>query len=159
LFSHVDMPATLLALAGFEVPKNFQGADLSRVALGETTAGPDAVLLQMFVPFRPDQISTPWRGIITDQYTYARSENAPWVLFDNRRDPWQMTNLAADPAHEKLRTELDRTLAALMTDKRDAWHFNHPEFVEEGARLYGSKTFYTVREYLEWARANGQQVN
>jgi arylsulfatase A-like enzyme len=53
LFSHIDMAPTLLALAGQEVPKNMQGADLSRVALGETTDGPEAVLLQIFVPFIP----------------------------------------------------------------------------------------------------------
>lgn len=49
LFSHVDMAPTLLALAGLPVPRIMQGTDLSRVALGETTDGPDAVLLQIFV--------------------------------------------------------------------------------------------------------------
>jgi arylsulfatase A-like enzyme len=150
LFSHVDMPATLLGLAGLPVPKRMQGADLSRVALGETAA----VLLQLFVPFRPDQVTAPWRGIITQRYTYARYENAPWVLFDNQRDPWQMTNLATNPTHAKLRGDLDAKLAALMADKRDAWSFNHHEPIEEGARLYGSRTFYTIEEYLAWAANN-----
>jgi arylsulfatase A-like enzyme len=148
LFSHVDMPATLLGLVGLAVPPHLQGADLSRVALGQTTAGPDAVLLQIFVPYRPDQITTPWRGLITDRYTYARYENAPWVLFDNQRDPAQVTNLATDPAHAKLRAELDAKLAALMTSKRDAWSFNRTELVEEGGRLYGKQAFYTIQEYL-----------
>jgi arylsulfatase A-like enzyme len=153
LFSHIDMPATLLGLAGLPVPEKMQGADLSRVALGQTTAGPAAVLLQIFVPYRPDQITTPWRGLITDRYTYARYENAPWVLFDNQRDPAQMTNLAADPTHGKLRGELDAQLAALMVAKRDAWSFNSPEFVEEDARLYGKATYYSVQEYLAATKA------
>lgn len=157
LFSHVDMPATLLGLAGLPVPAHFQGSDLSRVALGQTTTGPDAVLLQLFVPYRPDQVSAPWRGIVTDRYTYARYENAPWVLFDHRSDPWQLTNLAADPPHAALRAELDRKLAALMAEKRDAWSFNHPEPLEEGARLYGTKTFYSIQEYVAWAEANGKR--
>lgn len=148
LFSHIDMPATLLGLAGLPVPAAMQGADLSRVALGQTTAGPDAVLLQIFVPYRPDQITTPWRGLVTDRYTYARYENAPWVLFDNQRDPAQMTNLAADPAHAALRAELDQRLAALMARQRDSWSFNSMELVEEDARLYGKQTFYTIDEYL-----------
>ena len=148
LFSHIDMPATLLALAGLPVPAHFQGTDLSRVALGQTTAGPEAVLLQIFVPFRPDGITTPWRGIITDRYTYARYENAPWVLFDNRADPAQMKNLAAEPAQAGLRGELDAKLGALMAQHRDAWSYNSLELVEEGARLYGKKTYYTIAEYL-----------
>ena len=158
LFSHVDMPATLLGLAGLSVPGNFQGADLSRVALGETAEGPGAVLLQIFVPFNPDQIATPWRGIITSRYTYARHEHAPWVLFDNATDPWQMTNLANDPAHARLRAELDAKLAALMKEKRDAWSFNRHELVEEGGRLYRTHTYYTVDEYLASARGENKAL-
>ncbi len=152
LFSHIDMPATLLALAGQKVPAHMQGTDLSRVALGETTAGPDAVLLQIFVPFNPDKIATPWRGIVTARHTFARFENAPWVLFDNLADPAQMKNLAADPAHAALQAQLDTKLRNLMAKHGDAWTFNSPELVEEGARLYGGpKTFYTIPEYLAWA--------
>ncbi len=154
LFSHVDMPPTLLALAGLEVPEDMQGADLSAVALGRTTNGPDAVLLQIFVPYNPDQIPAPWRGIVTDRYTYARHQDQPWVLFDNGKDPWQMTNLAKDPQHAKQVLELDRRLAALMKRHRDSWQFNSNERVEENGRLYRFETFYTIEEYLKWAGAN-----
>ncbi len=158
LFSHVDMPPTLLALAGLDAPPDMQGADLSRVALGETTDGPDAVLLQLFVPFNPDGIAKPWRGLITKDHTYARFEDAPWVLFDDQADPHQMKNLAADPAAQALREQLDRQLAALMQKHGDSWSFNFSEHVEEGGRLYKHATFYTVREYLDWAQANPDKV-
>ncbi|MEN9636783.1 MAG: hypothetical protein RL077_5187 [Verrucomicrobiota bacterium] len=158
LFSHVDMPATLLGLAGVPVPPAMQGTDLSRVALGQSTAGPAAVLLQIFVPFRPDGITTPWRGLITERYTYARFENAPWVLFDNHRDPAQMTNLATDPAHAHLRQDLEGQLNKLMADQRDAWSFNSNEPVEEGGRLYGQETFYSVNDYLTWAKTAAKKT-
>jgi arylsulfatase A-like enzyme len=152
------MPPTLLALAGFDVPKRMQGADLSSVALGKTTKGPDAVLLQIFVPFNPDAISTPWRGIITDRYTYARFEKDSWVLFDNRTDPWQTNNLAADPQHAALAKQLDARLAAMMKAKGDSWSVNSSELVEEGGRLYKHQTFYTVQDYLNWAKTNPDQA-
>jgi arylsulfatase A-like enzyme len=158
LFSHVDMAPTLLALAGLEVPKHMQGADLSRVALGQTTDGPEAVLLQIFVPFNPDGIAKPWRGIVTATHTYARYEDAPWVLFDDKADRHQLKNLAADTAHADLREKLDAQLAALMRKHGDAWSFNSPELVEEGGRLYRHGAFFTVAEYLDWARANPGQV-
>jgi arylsulfatase A-like enzyme len=154
LFSHVDMAPTLLALAGRPVPPHMQGADLSRVALGQTTAGPDAVLLQLFVPFAGDAIDRPWRGIVTARHTYARFEDEPWVLFDNLADPLQQRNLAADPAHAALRAEFDGRLAALMRAQGDAWSFNRPQRVEEGGRLYRHATFYSVDDYLRWAAAN-----
>lgn len=158
LFSHVDMAPTLLALAGLEVPKSMQGADLSRVALGETTAGPEAVLLQIFVPFNPDGIAKPWRGIVTATHTYARYEDEPWVLFDDKADPHQMKSLATDPAQTPLREKLDAQLASLMKKHGDAWSFNSSALVEEGGRLYRHRTFLTVAEYLEWAKANPDQA-
>src|SRR5439155_3114163 len=146
------MAPTLLALCGLKVPEQMQGTDLSRVALGETTLGPDVVLMQIFVPFHSDGISKPWRGIRTARYTYARYEDAPWVLFDNEVDPWQMDNLAGNAAHAELERTLDGQLAALMKKHGDAWSFNSLALVEEKGRLYRSRTFFTVQEYLDWAK-------
>ncbi len=154
LFSHVDIAPTLLALSGKTIPQNMQGSDLSRVALGQTTEGPDAVLLQIFVPFNPDQISKPWRGIVTAQHTYARFENEGWVLFDHTSDPSEMNNFIDDPKHANLKRELDEKLSMLMKKHGDAWSFNSNELVEEGGRLYRNQTFYTIDDYLSWSKAN-----
>ncbi|HQU47498.1 MAG TPA: sulfatase, partial [Pirellulales bacterium] len=154
LFSHVDMAPTLLALAGVDVPKNMQGTDLSHVAMGETTDGPEAVLLQMFVPFNPDQVSRPWRGIVTADDTYARFEDKAWVLFDHQHDPSELHNLVGDEGHAELQRKLDRQLAALMKKQGDSWSFNSSELVEEGGRLYRHATFYTIDEYRAWAKAH-----
>ena len=154
LFSHVDMAPTLLALAGLEVPRHMQGADLSGVALGTHTRGPEAVLLQIFIPFNPDQIAKPWRGIVTASHTYARYEDAPWVLFDDTGDPAQLRNLANYPSAAPLRDKLDAELTALMKKHGDSWSFNAAELAEEGGRLYRFKTFYTLDEYRRWAHEN-----
>lgn len=159
LLSHVDMAPTLLALAGSEVPKSMQGADLSRVALGETTEGPEAVLLQIFVPFNPDGIAKPWRGIVTPTHTYARYEDGPWVLFDDRSDPDQMKNFVGDASARGVLDQLDSQLSALMKKHGDVWSFNSSELVEEGGRLYRHQTFYTIDQYLAWAKANPEKAN
>lgn len=152
LFSHVDMAPTLLALSGESIPGGMQGTDLSRVALGETTEGPEAVLLQIFVPFTPDQIAKPWRGIVTATYTYARYEDLPWLLFSREQDPLEMHNLVSEPTQKGLQEKMDLKLAALMKKNGDAWSFNSAELVEEGGRLYRSKTFYTIADYLDWSK-------
>ena len=124
------------------------------MALGQTTEGPDAVLLQIFVPFNPDQVARPWRGIVTAEHTYARFEQDKWVLFDHQQDPAQMHNLIGDSASAGLESELDAKLAALMKRHGDAWSFNSMELVEEGGRLYRHGTFYTLDEYRDWVKAH-----
>lgn len=156
LFSHVDMAPTLLALCGIEIPTEMQGTNLSRVALGETTAGPDAVFFQIFVPFKPDQVDHPWRGLRTHRYTYARRENEPWLLFDNERDPWQMDNLAKDPSSAELVRQLDRQISETMKRTGDSWSFDSEAPVEEAGRLYKHRAFLTLSEYFEWVKEQGE---
>ncbi len=52
-----------------------------------------------------------WRGVRTARFTYARRQTRggaePWVLYDNEKDPYQMRNLAEDPAARSTRKELD----------------------------------------------------
>ena len=52
-----------------------------------------------------------WHGVRTPRYTYARIQGdkgaTPWVLFDNEKDPYQMRNLAQDPASAGILKELD----------------------------------------------------
>jgi len=153
LLSHVDMAPTLLGLAGLDVPKNLQGINLANVALGRSTQGPDAVLLQQFVPFRPDNVLAPWRGLITQRYTYARFEDSPWLLFDRQTDPDEMQNLIDDAESAELRNQLDEQLTALMKKNGDAWNFNTSESVEEGGGLYSKQTFYSLDDYLEWKKS------
>ncbi len=52
----------------------------------------------------------------TLRYTYTRDLNGPWQLFDNEKDPYQMNNLADDPAAQALVSKMD----ALLQQKLEA---------------------------------------
>ncbi len=116
LFSTVDITPTLLSLAGVPAPAQMQGLDLSHVFKGQAGSVPDSVLLMSIrpgtLPYGND--AGDWRGVRTLDYTYARRvEEAgltPWLLYDNRNDPYQMTNLINDPGHSGIRAELDAVL-------------------------------------------------
>lgn len=153
LFSHVDMAPTLLALAGQPVPKAMQGSDLSKVARGLTTQGPDAVLLQIFVPFQGDAIPEGWRGIITANHTYARYETKPWVLFDHINDPPEMNNLVGLKEHESIEKNLDAQLTKLMAAHGDSWSHNSKELVEGGGLFRYPQAFYSIPEYLSFLKS------
>lgn len=152
LFSHVDMAPTLLGFCRVPAPAGTQGTDLSAVALGETESGPRSAFFQIFVPFAGDGTPKPWRGVRTAGAVYARTEDAPWVLYDLDRDPLERRNLAADPTHAPLRDRMEGLLKDWMTRTGDSWAFNSMEPVEDAGRLYRFGTFTTIAEYLDWAR-------
>lgn len=151
LFSHVDLTPTLLSLCGVNIPTDMQGRDLSKIVRGESDKGPDSMFFQIFVPFAGDDTPHPWRGVRTDRYLYARTEDKPWLLYDLQRDPFELKNLAADAASAPLVRELDGRLTKWMRDTADSWRFNSLVPVEDKGRLYRFETFYTIQEYIDWA--------
>jgi arylsulfatase A-like enzyme len=151
LFAHVDFAPTLLSLCGLPAPGNMQGSDLAEMVAGKREKGPDAAYFQIFGPYRGDGVAAGWRGIRTERHMYARWETGPWVLYDLERDPYELNNLAGDPAAAALRSELDRKLKAWMESVGDSWSLDWTAPVEEDDRLYKYRTFHTVAEYLEWA--------
>jgi arylsulfatase A-like enzyme len=117
LFSTVDVTPTLLSLAGVPVPAQMQGLDLSHVLKGQTGSVPDSALIMSIKPgvLPSDDDMGDWRGVRTLDYTYARRvEEAgvtPWLLYDNRSDPYQMRNLINDPGYSDIQAELDAVLS------------------------------------------------
>jgi arylsulfatase A-like enzyme len=148
LFSHIDLPPTLLSVCGVRPPRRMQGADLARLVLGESGAGPESAFFQIFGPYQGDRTPEGWRGVRTARYMYARFRSRPWVLYDLEQDPYEMHNLAGDPSAAGLGREMDAKLAAWMRRTGDAWDFNWTYPVEDQGRLYRDRAFYTVAEYL-----------
>ncbi len=154
LISHVDLAPTLLKLCGRPVPAAMQGTDLSAMVSGGVERGPDSVFFQIFVPFQGDGTPNPWRGVRTERAMYARTEAGPWVLYDLENDPYELKNLADDPARAALRESMETKLTDWMSRTGDSWALNSMEPVEDAGRLYRHRTFYTIQEYLDWARTH-----
>ena len=55
-----------------------------------------------------------YRGVVTSRYTYVRTIDQPWLLYDNLNDPYQMENLIDDPASNGVREHLDSLMRAHM---------------------------------------------
>jgi arylsulfatase A-like enzyme len=150
--THVDLAPTLLGLCGLQPHPGMQGADLSAYVRAGQGRAPEEAFFQIFGPYHGDGTEAAWRGLRTRRYMYARFESKPWVLYDLQRDPDEMNNLAADPAAAALLKDLDARLDAWMRRTGDSYKFNWTELVEDNGRLYRHRAFYTVDEYLNWAR-------
>ena len=113
LILHLDVAPTFLELAGAGIPREMQGRSL--VALAQ--APPEAprpgwrrafyyqYLLETQYPQTPTLAA-----VRTESAKLVKYQDRPeWTeLFDLRADPYELRNLATDPAHATLRASLER---------------------------------------------------
>ena len=79
-----------------------------------------------------------WRGVRTKRYTYARFEDKPWCLFDNKKDPYQLNNLLGKPEYTELQSRLDKILGEQMARTQDSWatNFDTSQTLYKGPAVY-----------------------
>lgn len=145
----IDIVPTLLQLQGLEVPRYMHGQPLPTV----TDAPPrDATFSEYGAggpPFRMadlQQEPQPWgrRGLIhtlrwreaegrrkmvrTREWKYVHDPMGDLdELYDLVNDPWELTNVAADPAHRDIISDMRRRLADWMIRTEDAKPVPLPE--------------------------------
>lgn len=117
-----DIFPTLLGLIGRNAPASVEGRDWSPVLRGQQEpAGDEAALLlapAASTTLLRDGIE-PYRGLRTRDITYVRTRSGPWLLLDNRTDPFQMHNLVGDPDHAELLGEMDAALQKRLAETGD----------------------------------------
>ena len=106
-----DIFPTLLGLAGVKIPGTVEGEDLSPL-LRNNKEEDRAALYMNVSPFAGHGFNHEYRAIRTDRYTYVRSIEGPWFLYDDKQDPNQMANLVGNREYVTLQAELDDRLRA-----------------------------------------------
>jgi arylsulfatase A-like enzyme len=122
LLNTPDIMPTLLGFTGLAVPSSVEGNDLSKVISGKKKDDIEETLIACVQPFGQWNRKTggkEYRGIVTRQYTYARDLNGAWLLFDNIKDPLQLTNLVGQVAFKQLQQDLDARLQRKLRERKD----------------------------------------
>lgn len=109
-----DLMPTLLGYLRIECPSTVEGENLSFALRGQSGPEPTSAFIANPLPFMPDRMIPEWRGVRTKTHTYVETLDGPWMLYDNVSDPYQMANLADDPAQEARRAELHVELQGWM---------------------------------------------
>ena len=95
---NIDIPATMLEMAGIDIPSHYQGSSLAPLLQGKNA--PDW-RNDFFCEHLMDNKAIPkWEGVRTQRYKYAcYFEQDPTFEFlhDLKKDPTELTNLASDP--------------------------------------------------------------
>jgi arylsulfatase A-like enzyme len=124
-----DIMPTLLGLAEAEIPPGVQGRNLAALLAGREPDGDGAALIMCPSPFgewaRPR--GREYRGVRTARWTYVRTLDGPWLLFDNEKDPHQMRNLCGHKDFEAMQQVLEAQLTGLLAaagdDFRPGWDY------------------------------------
>ncbi len=117
-----DVMPTLLGLSGVDIPDTVEGQNFADVIRGTKKPSKNAALIASYVVFgewTKDKGGREFRGVRTRRYTYVRDLNGPWLLYDNKHDPYQLTNLCNKPEYVKLQKEMDDILAQKLKANND----------------------------------------
>jgi arylsulfatase A-like enzyme len=113
---HINVPdymPSLLSLMGMKdlIPQQVEGTDYSEVFLGKK------------IKNRPTSTFYTGGGIRTDRYTFINGTEGQKTLYDNLKDPYQLTNIADESPQEvrKLSYELLSWLEKTNDPKVETW--------------------------------------
>ena len=133
LIDVADVMPTLLGLCGLPIPDTVESIDFS----GYLNGGPDpsvgAAVIQCphtFGQWSKAKGGREYRGLRTHPYTYVRSLDGSWMLYNNDKDPHQLTNLVSDPAYSDILDELDTNLQERLDARGDEFRTGM-EYIEE----------------------------
>ena len=95
---NIDVPATILQLAGIDIPESYQGRSLIPMIKGQRIGWRQDFLVEHLydIPYIPQS-----EGVRTAKYKYFRYRDDPdhEELYDLEKDPWEMENLAEQKKH------------------------------------------------------------
>jgi len=122
LINSEDLLPTLLGLSEIPIPETIEGINYETYLKGKEEIG-EETLIGCIQPFgqwnRINHGGREYRGLVTKDHTYTRDLNGPWLLFDNKNDPYQINNLVGNPDFSELQSDLDKRLTKRLETTED----------------------------------------
>lgn len=121
---NVDIPSTILDLAGLEPPKSWHGKSLMPIVSLESKSLRDTVLIEHLWEF---EHIPPSEGVRTKEWKYFRYVNDKSFeeLYNLEKDPKEIHNLARNQKYQKVLQELRQKCDGLILQHSDS-HSNPP---------------------------------
>ena len=135
----LDIMPTLLGLSGIEIPETVEGKDFSGIIKGVEKPKDDSALISCPSPFGQwtrARGGREYRGIRTPRYTYVRDLKGPWLLYDDKKDPFQIDNLCDKPQNRDLQKKMEALLAKKLKQTNDEF-LPGPEYIKKWGYIVG----------------------
>jgi len=111
-----DVLPTLLSMCNITIPESIEGEDLSQIFLNPEKETDRAAFISHPCPFSQTWEYPGYRAIRTIQYSYVKSKDGPFMLFDNLEDPLQMNNLVNRHEFSEIQNRLDNLLQTKLNE-------------------------------------------
>ncbi len=144
LVSLIDLPPTLLAAAGAEIPEEMQGKPLQSLLAGKPWTD------DVFIQISESEVG---RAIRTEKYKYCvtAKDKSPWqdssspvyeeeYLYDLEEDPYEQKNLVTDAKYAEIRKNLAQRLISHMQAAGEEVPEIRPAVPEEPETKFTRKT-------------------
>lgn len=116
LVSLLDIPATIMDLAGLDADDIVDGRSLLDLEWGSAAA---EWRKEIICEFHGHHFPLQQRILITNAYKLVVSPESMNELYDRRRDPYELVNTYTDPGYESVRRDLATRLHRLLTERDD----------------------------------------
>lgn len=116
LVSLLDVPATIMDLAGLDATDIIDGRSLLDLVRG--SAVPDW-REEIICEFHGHHFPLQQRILITDEFKLVVSPESMNELYDRRRDPFELMNVYSEPGYEPVRKRLATRLHSLLAERGD----------------------------------------
>lgn len=131
--NHIDVAPTLLDLCGIPSGEQMHGTSLAKLLRNDAAPPPrDSAYIEMHHPwydFRFGQgpgghrrclVTETWKLVLLESFQ-GHGRVVPDQLFDHEADPYETSNLVADPGYRPLINELMRSAWQWMVDTEDSF--------------------------------------
>jgi arylsulfatase A-like enzyme len=129
---NIDLPPTILELAGIKPPEWFQGRSLVPFMKGAAPSDWRKDWLYEYFEYPGAEQVKPHRGVRTERYKLIHYFLAPqeFELYDLHEDPGELHNLYGDPRYAKLTKDLMDRIEQLRKETGDEYQYEMPNTYE-----------------------------
>ena len=111
-----DLAPTFAEWSGVQVPGLVNGVSLVPLLANPGTPWRQEILVEVLAPDEAKLATeSTFSGVRTQRYAYAEYTTGEKELYDMSVDPYQLTNIASNPANAALMTQLSALVAGLKT--------------------------------------------
>ncbi len=135
---NLDIPSTMLEMAGIAVPEEMQGKSLVPFLRGKEPAAWRQDWLYEYYEYPEYEHVAPHRGVRTDRYKFIHYYVPPeeFELYDLQSDPKELHNLYGDPQYAALAKQLRARLDELRKETGDTGKYDvNQAYIDEGHKL------------------------